>query len=68
MELESLEQLGTIIVEPKWLGQVYEAQTNPFDSEMVKLQVDATWQNMEFKIVRVHGLDLVYREAKPGLL
>ena len=68
MELEPLERLGTIIVEPEWLGQVYEAQNDPSDSEMVKLIADATTQNAKFKIVRVHGLDLVYREAKSGLL
>ena len=67
-ELELLEQLGTIIVEPIWLGQVYEAQTGPSDSEIVKLQADATSQNAKFKIVQVHGLDLVYWEAKLGFL
>ena len=64
----SLEQLGTIIVEPTWLGQVYEAQTNPSDSEMVKIQMDAISQNAKFKIVIMHGLDLVDWEAKLGLL
>ena len=39
---------------------MYRAQTDPFDSEMVKLGVDATSQNAKFKIVLVHGLDLVY--------
>ena len=68
MELEPLERLGTIIVEPEWLGQVYEAQNNPSDSEIVKLRADATNQNAKFKIVRVHGLDLVYWEAKLGLI
>ena len=41
LELESLERLGTIIVGPEWLSQVYEAQTDPSDSKMVKIQVDA---------------------------
>ena len=67
-KLEPLERLGTIVIEPEWLGQVYETQTDPSDSEIVKLQADATSQNAKFKIVRVHGLDLVYQEAKPALL
>ena len=36
-ELESLERLCTITIETKWLGLVYEVQTKPFNSEMVKI-------------------------------
>ena len=37
LELESLEQLDTIIVEPERLGQVYEVKTDPYNSEMVRI-------------------------------
>ena len=60
--------MGTIIAEPKCLGQVYEVQTDPSDSEMFKIQVDTTNYNAKLKIVRAYTIDLVYWVAKPGLL
>ena len=51
MGLESLKLLGTIIVELESLGQVYEVQTDPSDSEIVRIIVDAISLNAKFKIL-----------------
>ena len=39
-ELESLDWLVTIIFEAKWLRQVYDAHTDPFNSEIVEIKAD----------------------------
>ena len=55
-------------MEPNWLGLVYQGQQDAVDAGMGRILALACGSNACFITWVVHGLELVYRSTKPGVL
>ena len=60
--------LASLAIEPEWLAMVHQGQFDAADREMATIVAKARGDDAEFVIREVHGLDLVYRKTRTGVL
>ena len=57
----------SLIVEPSWLGLVYQGQQDAADADMARILASSRGVSAQFTTQTVHGLELVYRQPKAGV-
>ena len=59
--------LTSLVLEPSWLSQVFEGQSNSSNKWIFQLVASAQGKDAMYSIWSVHGIDSFYKHPKPNI-